>query len=438
MFKSLSVHSVIMFLGDIIVFFTALYVALVLRNFDLSLDEFWLHVPAFSIMFVLYQIVLYVAGFYSRQFIPTARRTFDRLVPTHIVAVIVMALIFYAMPVFGISPKTNLLVFAVVLFAGVFLWKCFGSRLFTLNPTRAVMIGSERELNHVLATQPLWNIQIVERLAKTASLVRINDALKAYDTDTVIVGIDRYPRIDVLYKLIFQNVTIVDTIALEEEISERVDTEHIDELWFIRHARNQQNRWQAFAKRFFDLLISIPVMCAYALVFPFVALAIKLEDDGPLFIQMPRIGLGGKTFMLNKFRSMTADQPGKKQRLVNHNKQITRVGAFIRKTAIDELPQVFSVIRGEQSFVGPRPEIPKLVKKYSNEIPHYNMRHLVRPGLTGWAQIKQKTAPHHTADTDMTEEKLSYDLYYIKHNSVFLYIKIVLHTLSIILNRTNH
>jgi lipopolysaccharide/colanic/teichoic acid biosynthesis glycosyltransferase len=110
----------------------------------------------------------------------------------------------------------------------------------------------------------------------------------------------------------------------------------------------------------------------------------------------------------------------------------------MRKTALDELPQVMSVIKGDMSFIGPRPEIPSLVEKYEKEIEHYQIRHLVKPGLSGWAQVMQKQAPHHSADVELTREKLAYDLFYIKNHSPFLYIIIVLKTIKSLMNRTNH
>ena len=134
---------------------------------------------------------------------------------------------------------------------------------------------------------------------------------------------------------------------------------------------------------------------------------------------------------------MSPDPEGDKQ-LVGHTKEVTKIGAFMRKTGLDELPQVMSIIKGDMSFIGPRPEIPSLVEEYTEQIEHYMIRYLVKPGLSGWAQVMQKSAPHHTADVDLTREKLAYDLYYIKNHSAFLYFIIVLKTIKSVLNRTNH
>jgi len=434
-------HVGIMMAGDAALLAGVLYVSLALRSLTLpEVITYTEHLYAFAPLFVVYEIILYIAGFWERRFVPTARKTFDRLLPAHVLATVVMALYFYLLPFFAIAPKTNLLIFATFLFGAMFIWKCFGTRLFTMYPVRVVSLGQNKEIRELLAGQPLWNIEVTAALTNLVGFERIISTLELERADTVLVNMQRYPRIDVLYKLIFENITVLDTASIREEMTEQVDLDQVDELWFISNVRNQQNLWQSLAKRFFDLCLAVPLLVAYVLVLPFVALAIKVEDGGPVFITMPRVGFKGKVFNLLKFRSMTADKPGSRQKLYDHNKQVTRVGKILRKTSIDEFPQVWSIIRGQQSFVGPRPEIPKMVKTYTKEIPHYNMRHLVRPGLSGWAQIKQENAPHHTSEgaVDATREKLAFDLYYIKHNSVFLYIKIVLQTVGNVLNRKNH
>jgi lipopolysaccharide/colanic/teichoic acid biosynthesis glycosyltransferase len=226
-------------------------------------------------------------------------------------------------------------------------------------------------------------------------------------------------------------------VTIREELSEKIDLDRINELWFITNIRSQEGIMVATVKRFFDLILSIPVLIGYLLVFPFLAFLVT-RDGGGIFFEMPRVGVAGKVFTIRKFRSMSPDPEGDDKKLVDHKKTVTKIGAFMRKTALDELPQVMSVIKGDMSFIGPRPEIPSLVEKYEKEIEHYQIRHLVKPGLSGWAQVMQKQAPHHSADVELTREKLAYDLFYIKNHSPFLYIIIVLKTIKSLMNRTNH
>jgi lipopolysaccharide/colanic/teichoic acid biosynthesis glycosyltransferase len=160
--------------------------------------------------------------------------------------------------------------------------------------------------------------------------------------------------------------------------------------------------------------------------YPFVMLAIYLEDRGPAFFFQDRIGKGNVVIRIAKFRTMT----------LGADKKITKVGKFLRMSRIDELPQLWNIINGSLSLVGPRPELPDLVVHYEKEIPYYNVRHLIKPGLSGWAQIKDYNAPRMVADVEKTKSKLSYDLYYLKNRSFILDVKIALKTLKTLISRS--
>ena len=185
-------------------------------------------------------------------------------------------------------------------------------------------------------------------------------------------------------------------------------------------------------KRVFDILLSGIALALLAPFFLLIVLVIRLEDgSGALFIH-ERVGQNGRRFRLLKFRSMPINTDNKPS-AVAHNLKITRTGRFIRRTNIDELPQLWSVLKGDLSIVGPRPEFPALSREYSSRIPYYNARYLVTPGLTGWAQLKHDQHPHHMTDIAETKRKLSYDLYYLKHRSLFLDIFIILQTVKVVL-----
>ncbi len=177
-----------------------------------------------------------------------------------------------------------------------------------------------------------------------------------------------------------------------------------------------------------DMTISAVLLLISLLVYPFVYFAIKLEDGGTLFIIQERIGKNNRAVKILKFRSMTGNDKGVYTNGASELR-VTRVGNFLRKTRIDELPQLWNVLRGDLSLIGPRPELPELAKSYSQSIPYYNVRHLIKPGLSGWAQIYHDAHPHHGVATEETKNKLSYDLYYIKNRSLFLDFKIALRTL---------
>jgi exopolysaccharide biosynthesis polyprenyl glycosylphosphotransferase len=174
------------------------------------------------------------------------------------------------------------------------------------------------------------------------------------------------------------------------------------------------------------LVLAMPIMLA-------VALAIVLDDGWPVFYSQRRVGRMGKTFTLYKFRSMlrTAEADGAARWAQTTDRRVTRVGAIIRKLRLDELPQLFNVLCGHMSLVGPRPERPEFVVQLSEKIPYYPERHSVKPGITGWAQLSY---PYGASDHD-AQEKLQYDLYYIKHKSVILDLMILLQTLEVVLWR---
>lgn len=215
----------------------------------------------------------------------------------------------------------------------------------------------------------------------------------------------------------------------------------VGERWLVEHAATSlsNRRTYDFTKRVLDVIVATIGAVISLVFYPFVIAAIKLEDDGPIFITQKRVGMNGGSASIIKFRSMSGNDSGN---YVNTGAtsgtrlRITRVGNFLRKSRIDELPQFWNVIRGDLSLVGPRPELPSLAAIYEKEIPYYNARHLVKPGLFGWAQIYHEAHPHHMVATEDTRDKLSYDLYYIKNRSLMLDIKIVLRTLDILMKRS--
>jgi lipopolysaccharide/colanic/teichoic acid biosynthesis glycosyltransferase len=169
-------------------------------------------------------------------------------------------------------------------------------------------------------------------------------------------------------------------------------------------------------------------------VLPFVAVAIKREGGGPVFIIQERVGQYNRPIRIIKFRSMTGNDTG--ESALNSSLRVTKVGSFLRRTRIDELPQLWNVLRGDYSLIGPRPELPALVAEYAEKIPYYNARHLLKPGLSGWAQIYHREHPHHGIDIAETQNKLSYDLYYVKNRSLLLDLQIGLKTIRTILSRS--
>jgi lipopolysaccharide/colanic/teichoic acid biosynthesis glycosyltransferase len=229
-----------------------------------------------------------------------------------------------------------------------------------------------------------------------------------------------------LYNLIFSKVRFIDEYKVYEDIFDRVPLSLVNYSWFLENISSGVHIAYDFLKRIMDISISLPLGLISLLVYPFVYIAIKLDDNGTAFFTQDRVGKGGKIIKIIKFRTMSE----------GISQHVTRVGEVLRRTRVDELPQLWNVIRGDISIVGPRPEIPTLVNQYKKEIPYYNVRHLIKPGLSGWAQIHQEKPPKFDIGFDETKIKLSYDLYYIKNRSFMLDLKIALQTVKTLLSRS--
>ena len=189
-------------------------------------------------------------------------------------------------------------------------------------------------------------------------------------------------------------------------------------------------------RRVLSMTIATVIAMLALPVIPFIILAVKLSSRGPILFSQQRVGRYGKVFRLYKFRTMCADAERQSGAVwaQQNDPRITSVGKFLRKTRLDELPQLWNVLNGDMAFVGPRPERPEFVKWLSDSIPYYNLRHMVRPGLTGWAQVRYR----YGASLEDTKQKLEYDLYYIKHISVLLDLLIIFETMKTVVLGRGH
>lgn len=230
-----------------------------------------------------------------------------------------------------------------------------------------------------------------------------------------------------------RGITITPMPLLYEELTGKVAIEHIGSQWYVAlpfetHPFGTLHR---IGKRALDFACGLLLGIVFLISLPLIALAIKLDSPGPVFYTQDRMGLHGKQFKVMKFRSMRqdAERDGQAKWATKNDDRITRVGRFIRKTRIDELPQTWNVIKGEMSMVGPRPERPQFISKLQRQIPFYRTRLAAKPGLTGWAQVSYG----YGATVEDAMVKLQYDLYYIKHQSLWFDLKIMLRTVAVVL-----
>jgi sugar transferase (PEP-CTERM system associated) len=228
-------------------------------------------------------------------------------------------------------------------------------------------------------------------------------------------------------------VRVEDATTTYERVTGKILIDDLRPSWLIFSDGFRVSRVSRLMKRAIDLSLSLLMAVATLPLMVLTAALVWIEDGRPIFYRQERVGENGRPFVLSKFRSMRkdAEQGGRPVWAKDGDERVTRVGRFIRTTRLDELPQLWNVLRGDMSFVGPRPERPFFVDELSRQIPFYQQRHAVKPGLTGWAQVKYR----YGSSLEDAMEKLRYDLYYIKHLSVFFDLTIVFDTVKVVLFR---
>ena len=265
-----------------------------------------------------------------------------------------------------------------------------------------------------------------------ADILKLKEIVKEERVNSIVFPL-KFQMNEKLVQQIFANLPLklnyISFPSFYESITKKVPLEAIDEIWFLENLSRGEKRIEEILKRTFDIFFSAIGLLITAILFPFIALAIKINSSGPIFYSQKRVGKDGKVFTLYKFRTMRADaeKTGPQWALPN-DPRITRVGKVLRAIYLDEFPQFYNIFKGDISFVGPRPERPEFVNELKKEIPYYEIRHLIKPGFTGWAQINY----HYGASVEEAKEKLQYELYYIKNHSFFLDLGIILKTIRII------
>ena len=254
--------------------------------------------------------------------------------------------------------------------------------------------------------------------------------------DQVVVAVpDRRKNmpLDELLRVRLRGVEIVDEEHVHEEIAGKIPVEDLRPSWLIFSKGFASSPLRHGTKRFFDIVVSVIGLVLSAPLMLLTAIAIRLESKGPVIFRQERVGQGGDVFTLCKFRSMRVDAEagGTPTWAQKEDPRVTRIGRFIRKTRLDEIPQMWNVLQGRMSFVGPRPERPFFVEKLREKIPFYDQRHAVKPGITGWAQVRFR---YGSDETDAVE-KLRHDMFYIKHQSILFDMRILLETVRVVFER---
>jgi exopolysaccharide biosynthesis polyprenyl glycosylphosphotransferase len=424
----------ILILGDIFFLYFSLFLAIFIRYGSIGKAQLQIHLLPFSIVFIAWLIIFYVVGLFDIRNLKINVFFIRRFLTGLALGVVASIALFYLIPSFRISPKTNLLIFSVIFCVFDFLWRWVLSRIIKSPFKTVLLIGNNLNANE-LKTYLSVNPQIGYKIQAHLSREEISDhndlsALIKNEKITTIVLSGRLNQEIFLSKLIFKNISLgIEVINFNdfyENVFGKIPLSELEESWFLENITKRRKAYKIF-KRVTDVFVGLIGLIITLPFYPFIALAIKLNSKGVVIYKQIRIGEKGKAFTNYKFRSMIS---GPTQGWHTKNdKRITGVGKFLRRTHLDELPQLINVLKGEISFVGPRPDFVDFYENLNQTVPYYNIRTLVRPGMTGWAQVNYPI----TLSLEETRERLAYDFYYLKNYSLILDLLIILKTVKTVL-----
>jgi len=445
-----NLKKIILLIGDILILYLSLWLTLFIRygtNFDFNRwqQHFW----SFTIIYFFWLLVFYIAGLYELTLARNNIGFYSTLLRGLMINAGLAVSFFYFIPYFGITPKINLflnLAIFALLFSG---WRQIYNHLLKVSTliNNVLIIGRNdknketEQINEIVKNNPQLGYRVI-------SQIRPQDIQTPFDLlematqkniKTIITAIDPHQDsklVQSLYQCLPLKISFSDLPSFYEKILGKVPITSIGEIWFLENLTESQKNFYETLKRIFDMLGAIILGLISLPFYPLAILIIKIDSSGPIFIKQRRIGHDGQIFTLYKFRTMYAtakdgssEPDGKPIYAQVNDPRVTRIGNILRKIRLDEFPQLWNVLVGQMSFIGPRPERIEFVQQCEKETPYYQIRHIVKPGLTGWAQVNFR----YGASVKDSIEKLQFELYYIKHRSFILDLSILLRTIKIIL-----
>ena len=456
----LKLKQIILFALDLVLIFSALPITLIIAFGDnFNLEIFRAHFFPFLFIYAFLAAVFYINGLYEMRSFTPGSSALAKLLIAHGSALVFGIIIFYFSTNPEITPKTNLLLNMVISFFLVSAWRLFFQRFVSQHLKIKVAIAGmndhAKELAGIINKKPYVGYSLIAAIrtdesqyqdssdsaGKSIKIFNIDKDLsanlKSERIETVITSENLHlnPLIaQAFYECIPYKIRFLDLAQSYEILTGRIPISYITQAWFLDNINEYQKRLYTNLKRITDLVTSSLIFIFSLPLWVLIALAIKFDSKGPVFYLQERVGANKKLFKLIKFRSMIENAETNLPVWAEVNDpRVTSVGKFLRRTHLDELPQMINIIKGDISLVGPRPERIEFVRALEGEIPHYNVRHIIKPGFTGWAQVNFRYAR-----TPMdTYEKFQYDLYYLKNRSIILDIAIILKTVKLLFSNAN-
>ncbi len=447
----ISERKILLRLFDVVFIFLFLIVVSNSFSFDYFIitEARWTWTIILALYFSLFASIFEL---YDLQKAASFQTTLKNIVLTVSVTVLFYLLTPYYTPVLP-ENRLQIVFFFVAMVLGLIVWRYAYIGLISAPRfnKRVFVVGDSYNINGIVKNLHLADpnyrvvgyvntdnasIEATDKTMKAVKVENLTEAIKTNGISEIVVasataGVS-YPLYTQLITLLEGGFPIREYTQVYEEITKRVPVQHVEKDFYkyFPFSRSSKNRFYLFFHRFFDIVFAVAAIFFSILLLPFILFGNIIANRGPLLYFQQRVGRNGIPFNIVKFRTMIIDaEDNGAQWTVIGDKRVTKFGKFLRHSRLDELPQCFNVLKGEMSFIGPRPERPVFVTELSKEIPFYETRHIIKPGLTGWAQVMGR----YGSSQDDALEKLQYDLYYIKHRNIFLDLNIVLKTISTVL-----
>ncbi len=445
----------ILLTGDLCVLYVGLFLSVSIRYANFSSNEFIKLFPSFGFIYAVAVITMFIVGLYDATQTRNSYTFFQKIIISTIIWSGLGIFYFYLNPNVSVTPKTILLINSAVSLLFVSLWRYIynsflAKKLLNLTLVFAGDTPEAQEIISMLQQQPEHGYTVKGVISESSShatqnttttyatsLTLLKEKIGSGSIDFLILSpsyVSNSIFLKELYSALFKQTQVIELADFYETIMQRIPPFTFSEAWFLTHLREQQKKIYDRLRILIDYILAFFLAGIFIATFPFIALGIKITSPGPIFFKQKRVGKNQLLFTLYKYRSMkaltkdgSAELAGP-QFATEKDPRITKFGNFLRLTRLDELPQFINIFKNEMGLIGPRPERPEFVQQLTQKMPFYALRHLIKPGLTGWAQLNK--AYYGTLDENL--RKLEYDLYYIKHRGPLLDISIFLKTINIV------
>lgn len=432
--------------GDLVCLYLGLFVSLKIRQGHL--DNLLEIIAPMTVMFFIATIIIFITCLYDVTRLKNKSEMYGRIALAGAIWIIAGFVFFYLNTKSTASPKTILILTGLIGFVFISIWRTVYNRLLSVTIWKATVAFAgitpeSKELIIFLSERPQLGYKIVgifspneEELPPGISQYKTPETLPSFNIMVVAPKFESDETLtDNLYKNLFRRAQIETLAQFYEKIMKRVPPFTLSETWFLTNLQEQNKKIYDRAKLILDMLATIIMGVFFTITFPVIAPLIKISSPGPIFYKQNRVGRDGKIFKIYKYRTMKAlnadgsAETNGPQYANQKDDRITKIGKFLRLSRLDELPQFINIFQGEMALIGPRPERPEFVNTLTSAMPFYAIRHLIKPGLTGWAQLQK----NYYGTVDENLRKLEYDLYYIKNRGPLLDLAIILRTINVVL-----